>query len=445
MQLFAHSQLIVMVMSTALLMISGCASKQGSLRPSSHDNQYAEQLFKEGAELLYVDNQAALDKFDRASQVDVSMVPAYYNAGLALESMGNLKEAQNRYAACLAVKHDEPHCFLNIVLVQAKLGEVDPAHQMVDRYTNEFPDAPFVKAAAAYLAFYLKDYSGAEKFARLVLERDAENVEALYVMARIFLEQKKWAAAKWVLKNALEIAPSHGGLHLAMGHTEKELDLLHDALDSYALAVKFHPTEEAMESYGLLLLKRGQAAKALSILERLVQTQPDNYRNYLHVGNAYMANKMFSEAKKSYLKALELNPEDTDIYLNLALLYYEQKPEGLAEIERLKTAESYFKKYLEQPGLDKNRIKEVQEYLDLIKQKIELEEYKASAAEEPAETQEESIQEETKQEDSKQEVQDKSVNEVEPTDEQKKKELPNAPGSEGILQNDEEEDDFLED
>lgn len=372
------------------LLIAGCATHKGSLKGEVHETS-AMKRFKEGAELLYVDNQAALSKFDEVQRLEPEFIPAYYNAGVACEALGNLLEASKRYEACLSKKKDQPNCLFNELLVKAKLGELDAANAMAQAYLTEFPESPFAQSAAANLAFYQKDYARAEKLAREALERDAENVEALLVMARIFYERKEYAAAKWVAKNALEIAPSHGGFHLLLGHTEQALDLLHDALDSYALAVQNQPTDEALESYGLLLLKRGRAAEALQVMSNLATMRPDVYGYQLHLGNALIANKKFDEAKAAFLKAQALKPDDKDINLNLGLLFYDLKPQGLSELERLKAAEGYFKAYLDQPSVSKDRLKEVHDYLEIIKQKIELEEYKASSAQEPEQPEAESV------------------------------------------------------
>lgn len=400
---YAISFLAVMLMT-----MCGCAGKKGAVKESLSVNatdqekrEFALRLFKEGAELLFSDNQAALTKFENAAEVDPTLIPAYFNAGVALEALGRPLEASQKYDKCLEYDKQQTNCLDNWVLVNASLGEIDKTEQRVLNYLSEFPEAPFAMVAAAKLALYRKDYVRAEKYARQAIEREAENVEALFVMARIFYERKQYSAAKWVLKNALEIAPSHGELHLLLGHTENALGLLHDALDSYALAVKAQPTAEALESYGLLLLKRGRVAEALPLLKRLVELRPDDARNHLHLGNAYMANKMFDEAKASYLLALEKKPDDLDVNFNLGLLFYDLKPKDLAEIDRLKTAKSYFEAFMKKPGLSKDRQAEVKEYLRLITQKIEMEEYAAESAKAAAEEEKKEKEEEEKIEEEK--------------------------------------------
>jgi tetratricopeptide (TPR) repeat protein len=305
------------------------------------------------------------------------------------------------------------------LLVTLKLNEIDGARELIEKYQVEYPEVSFVKSAAAYYYFAQKNLVEAEKLAREAIELNAEDADALFIMSRIFFEQKKYAAAKWVLKNALEIMPSQGSLYLWLGHTDKISGLMHDALDAYSMAVKYEPTPEALESYGLLLLEQGQAKLALTILERLAKSRPLDFRNHLHLGNALMANKQYEAANIEYLKVLELNPNDKDTYFNLGMLYYDQKPKEMAELERLKTAENYFKTYLEQTGLSKDRVNEVKEYLNKISQKIELEEYKKEA-------EAESIQSQEKIEEN---AQDKNIKEehpkLEPNSAESKKELKN--------------------
>ena len=87
------------------------------------------------------------------------------------------------------------------------------------------------------------------------------------------------------------------------------------------------------------------------------------------------ANRDFFKARDAYLKALELAPENKDIVFNLGLLYFEQKPEGLLELERVKQAQTYLKSYLDQKDLPKARIDEVNGYLKILANKIEALEY----------------------------------------------------------------------
>ncbi|MCA9507615.1 MAG: tetratricopeptide repeat protein [Myxococcales bacterium] len=355
-----------------------CVSSKPQVKPdnlteiSEGKRAQAFLYFKEGAEELERgQNKNAENKFAKAVQIDPGFYEAYYNRGVAFEALGDLRQAEENYLACLKINKTQPACLENAIVSKIKQNDQESAQALVKNYLDEFPKEAFAHSAAALLAFLERDFTSAEKQARLVLEYQAENIEALFIMARIFFERKEYAAARWVLKNAIELAPSYGELYLWQGHTYARLEQTHDALESYRLAVKFRPTQESLESYGLLLLKRGRVQESIAELERLVELFSSEYRNFMHLANAYAAAKQFEKAKSAYDKARELNPNDEDINLNLGLLFYDLKHDGLNELERLEQSQSYFKKYLEGANISKERRKEVEGYLKDLEQKIE--------------------------------------------------------------------------
>jgi tetratricopeptide (TPR) repeat protein len=392
----------------------------------------AQELFKEGAALLFNDNEKALEKFNQARELDKSFIAAHFNAGLALEMLGDEKRAQEPYESCLAVNKEEAQCLENLVIAKALSADLEAARNLSARYVAEYPEAPFAHVAAAKLAYFEHDLAKAEHHAREAIERDAENVEALYVMARIFFDKKEYAAAKMVSENALKLSPSHGGFQLLLGHTFTKLDRLADALDAYTLAVDYFPSEEALESYALLLLKRGKVKESLAVFERLTKLRPLEARHFLHLGNAAMASKDFDGALLAYETVKRLTPEDKDVDFNLGLLYFDLKPKAMPEIDRLKTAQAYFKAYREIPGLSAERTAEVDRYLKGLGQKIDSENYALESAKEieKAEAEEKKLEEEKPEEEKAPEEPNNK-----PAEPKESKELPNielnAPSEEG--------------
>jgi tetratricopeptide (TPR) repeat protein len=370
-------KLIIKIIIFLGFLLSGCATTNLSKHVPNED---ALEVFKQGSELLNSDPKQALELFDKASSIDKNLVAAFYNAGVALELLNNLEEAAKRYESCLSVNKLQASCLENLVLVLAKSNKLEEANKLLDQYLESYPEELFVKVAKAKLELWQKNYPEAENLARFVIERDADNAEALFVMAQIFYDTKQYEASKWVLKNGLEIAPTHGGMYLTLGDVNSKLDLLADALEDYAFAVKYQPTKEALESYGLLLLKQGRDQEGLNIFKRLSETRPEDYQNQLHLGNAYMANRDFERAKEAYLTAEKLS-EDKDVLFNLGLLYLDLKPEGILELERLKESRKYFLEYLKQKSLSKEKINEVQGYLKILANRIEALEYMATPPE----------------------------------------------------------------
>jgi tetratricopeptide (TPR) repeat protein len=358
-----------------LLLLSGCTHKKimlkaDQLEPREEDSAQALEFFEEGERLLFNDNKEALLNFKKALKNNPHFIAAYYNAGLALEALGDDKEAQYYYERCLELNKNQQKCLENLVLIKHRLNDESGALSLLERYKSHY-------LAHANYAFVKDDLVQAEHYARLALENDAENVEALHVMARIFYKRKSFAAAKWALKNALDYAPSHGGLYLSLGHVNKDLGLLDESLDAYALAAKYLPREEALQSYGLMLLRMGHIDQSIQVLTKVISQWPSDYRHYLHLGNAYLGQKNPQEAYKYYMQAHKINPNDKDILFNIGILLLDNKLEDISNLDRYIKSQEYFKSYVDQKNLSTDRISEVNKYLEMLETKIEIERSKA--------------------------------------------------------------------
>lgn len=359
----------------ALLLLNGCVKRSVvKLEASPESRRKALEIFKEGMDLLYVDNESALNKFSTAHELDNQLVAAYYNAALAAHMLDKLDISEHKYEQCLEIKSDQPQCFLNLIEIKQQLNKEAEIKSLIAEYEKKYPEVLFWRIASAKVAVWKKKFSLAQKLLREVIAIDAENIQSLYLISQIFYEQKKYDAAMWVVKNALEHAPSHGGFHMLLGHLYKAKGQMLDALDSYSLAVKFQPTAEVLASYGALLMKQGRNEESLPILIRLKELYPNDSAITLNLGNAYMNNKMFVEAKKMYEQSLKLDPNDLSANFNLGLLYLEQKPKEVQELERLKVAKKYFDTYLEKGDPSSNKTEETTGYIELLSEKIEFEE-----------------------------------------------------------------------
>lgn len=358
----------------ALFFQIGCASKKGLVKPEVNfeDKEQALVLFKEGVAALYNDNELAVTKFNQAKEVDKDLLPAFYNAGLAYEQLGSLDNASTSYQECLEKDPLNENCLYNLIVVKYKSNNTQYCEDLVAKYVTDYPEKSITKVALSKL-FYLKnDIENAEKNALTALEIETENIEALYLMLRIFHDKKRYRAAKFVAQNALKINPRHAGILLYQGHTFKALDNYQEALDSYAKAVKYEPLPEALENYSKILLKVGKNKEALEQAEKLVLLNPSDSSNNILLGNAYLANKKLSKAQEYYDKALELNNKSA--YFNLGLLYFDFKQDDLSELDRYKKAQSYFKEFLASNiEQQQNKIEEAKKYIDILNQKIESE------------------------------------------------------------------------
>lgn len=88
------------------------------------------------------------------------------------------------------------------------------------------------------------------------------------------------------------------------------------------------PEGEAAEV--IALLRNNQFDKALALATRMTQSSPNNPSGYNLQGMAYLAKQDSANARKSFEKALKINPDDAIALENLAQIDIQQKDTGTA-------------------------------------------------------------------------------------------------------------------
>lgn len=136
-----------------------------------------------------------------------------------------------------------------------------------------------------YEQFMAGNLATAHREYEALLLLDPRNSDALHGMAAISLRQGKPALAEKYFISALESNP-----------------------------------KDAMAQAGLIGLK-GQSdhVSSQSLLQTLIVAQPDQAIVHFALGNLYASLSLWSDARQSYVNALQTEPDNPDILFNLAV------------------------------------------------------------------------------------------------------------------------------
>lgn len=86
------------------------------------------------------------------------------------------------------------------------------------------------------------------------------------------------------------------------------------------MAVALDPVEQHLVSGGELL-QQGRVKEAFAALRSVLDRRPEEPRALALLGLAYFRERKFEDARKTYEKLVELDPEDASYRLNLGLVY----------------------------------------------------------------------------------------------------------------------------
>jgi len=121
--------------------------------------------------------------------------------------------------------------------------------------------------------------------------------------------------------------------------------LLPDAAEP-STRIQFDAKAVARNDRGLILLKRGETAKAIKAFEAAVQADPGDYEAHNNLGRAYHAAGRTVDAVREFERAIDLNPDYPDPYNNLGV-YYRQARDLDQAIARYRKALEILPDYAE--------------------------------------------------------------------------------------------------
>ncbi|SMF13575.1 tetratricopeptide repeat protein [Pseudobacteriovorax antillogorgiicola] len=146
-------------------------------------------------------------------------------------------------------------------------GELDKAHEMLEKVLAHSPDNPRAIVELAESHISRNDWEAAENILRPHLAMDPPYARIKHLYARCRLKQNDYNGAIASLKGAQLISPYNTERLLEMGDLFLELDRVDEATDSFEEILKFAPEAKSAKlgkSKGMLLA--GEINEALGLL-----------------------------------------------------------------------------------------------------------------------------------------------------------------------------------
>ncbi|UZJ42182.1 tetratricopeptide repeat protein [Prosthecochloris sp. SCSIO W1101] len=230
-------------------------------------------------------------------------------------------------------------------------------------FTKQKVESTLQSAFALYKQGRLGD---AEHLYREILASDADNVNALHLLATLLAQKMQFVEAVELLGKAAGIAPDNPLIFNNYGNALSASKKYEEALLSYENAIALKP--DYAEAYG----NRANALKelqryeeALLNYEKAVSLKPNYPVACYGLGNTFAELKRYEEALHSFESAIELDPHYADAHCNRGNM--------LKELQRHEEALACFKKALSlKPGAAElhyniaNTCFEVEEYEEAL-------------------------------------------------------------------------------
>jgi len=214
--------------------------------------------------------------------------------------------------------------------------------KLMELATKDVQRAISIDSTASYFHQVLGELEflqGELRNARLSLERatelDESNTDAFLKLAEVYFLQRRYEQAIAAVNKALQVDDKLEQGYFIKGYVYKETGDTSLAKSSFQTAIEVNPDHyEAYMELGSLYGHEGDPL-ALEYFNSALEIKPKSAEAFYHKGMFLQAGSKFDEARDTYQKLLQADPNNVLAYYNLGYLY-------LTEYLAFDTAAAYF-------------------------------------------------------------------------------------------------------
>lgn len=233
---------------------------------------------------------SAQDSVDRTAQ-------AYYMRGSFMESSGDLVLAYTYYTYAEKYEQDNARIFLALARVTLEMGKYDETRKYADRLIEKDIYGSSARLILAEVEY--QENNGEKAIELLESVQDSDDVprfEVYKFMARIYLEDEDYAAARTALEKARELDPGDLFVHYRLGLIYADTGDADKAVESLREAILVNPGFSGSHlALGTILLHYGDTEGAIKAFEDVISLDPGNRTAVTELSRLYLEKGMLED------------------------------------------------------------------------------------------------------------------------------------------------------
>jgi tetratricopeptide (TPR) repeat protein len=204
-------------------------------------------------------------------------------------------------------------------------GNVDKAESLYRDYIEKYPQDPVAYYELAGILGSKNNLGESANLASKAVELDPDNVWYKLFLAEVYQIKGDYKEAISLYKLLIDGNPDNLDYLYQLAALNIASERFRDAVEIYdRIEKKTGVSEEISLQKEKLYLLLKDIPRALQELEQLVNAFPEEPKYLSILAEFYLANGQSAEALKTYLKILELDPDDPYIHMSLADYYRKQ-------------------------------------------------------------------------------------------------------------------------
>jgi len=266
------------------------------------------------------------------SYSDYPHIESFHN-GVRLKTVGDIDGAIQAFTRCISIKQTDDAVYFALGELELKKGNKTIALQHFQKASEIDPKNIWYVEEVAYLFYENKEYEKATIEFKKLVDYEPKNLTWLYGYSDCLVRTGKTIESIGILNKAEDVMGVTPELSIEKYTMYMYLKKEPEALNEITKARLEYPNEpQLIATLVDHYFEKGDAAKGIKFLEELVQSDPNNGRARMALGDIYRNKGRIDESYAEFEKAFTCEDVDVDAKMKLLIALQEAsyKPEERA-------------------------------------------------------------------------------------------------------------------
>ncbi|MBW7838661.1 MAG: tetratricopeptide repeat protein [Chitinophagaceae bacterium] len=252
-------------------------------------------------------NNAASIDFAKALEFDPQSVEALIANGNVNMKMYRLYEAEQSFKKASEIQPGNKELTKSLMNLSFNARQHKKAIELAEKCDCEESDR------IIGISYYrMENYGKALTYLQNALKKNESDAEAVYTMARTYMELEHTKEMLAYYAKAVTLAPEKGYWHYELALLYYNADDFKNSLKEFELARNngYRESNDFIENYGFCLLYAGEKEAALKTLADVLERKANNPTLLADIAYGLYLTKHYKDAISFYDKLLKANPTD---------------------------------------------------------------------------------------------------------------------------------------
>ncbi|PTM03625.1 MAG: hypothetical protein DA405_09860 [Bacteroidetes bacterium] len=288
-------------------------------------------------------NEVALMQFDQALR-SLNLLYAndkeseYYllTSAYCYENLGQSKKAQEQYEALILVNDSHNIAKVKLASLYKNQGLYRPALDLYSQLLKADRSNAYYHKQKAQISLQLSDVQGALFSSQDALTYSPHDVEAIFGLAKIYLEVRYYRATDSLVDLALKLEPNNIPVRILganSAYRQENYTIVKEHIEEN-FRISKDSTAYQLKLLGIADFHLKKYAASIHCLERMILKEDPSELIYNYLGLAYFETQQYAESEKAFTKALRkaISDKTGAYYSYIGLNQYHQQNYTMAVI-----------------------------------------------------------------------------------------------------------------